>query len=311
MNIKMKSKLIIYLGIMLAILTACSSEKPTHLEPHLATLPASGITRNEATLHGSVSLEGETTLPTLSFRYGETEEMPLTSNPISLSDEDSNPSGDGHSTTEVALCMMGLKAGTTYYYMLQGSNGRIMLSSNPMSFTTLPNEKPALNDPQVLSYGPCSIIVGFDITANGGEEITEAGCYYAEDVEESGDGDATTTQQKAKIENYQGAIGAQQVKLNDLKFNTTYRIWAYAQNRVGDTKSQAITFRTSDAVKLQEAGKLSELMDNHLYEYTQLTIADNLNGDDLRCLRTMAGRNINNETTEENLPTSTWLMPTS
>ena len=62
MNIKMKSKLIIYLGIMLAILTACSSEKPTHLEPHLATLPASGITRNEATLHGSVSLEGETTL---------------------------------------------------------------------------------------------------------------------------------------------------------------------------------------------------------------------------------------------------------
>jgi hypothetical protein len=189
MNIKMKSKLIIYLGIMLAILTACSSEKPTHLEPHLATLPASGITRNEATLHGSVSLEGETTLPTLSFRYGETEEMPLTSNPISLSDEDSNPSGDGHSTTEVALCMMGLKAGTTYYYMLQGSNGRIMLSSNPMSFTTLPNEKPALNDPQVLSYGPCSIIVGFDITANGGEEITEAGCYYAEnaeDVEESG-----------------------------------------------------------------------------------------------------------------------------
>lgn len=73
MNIKMKSKLIIYLGMILAFFTACSSEKPTHLEPHLATLPASGITRNEATLHGSVSLEGETTLPTLSFKYGETE----------------------------------------------------------------------------------------------------------------------------------------------------------------------------------------------------------------------------------------------
>lgn len=291
----MKSKLIIYLGMILAILTACSSEKPTHLEPHLATLPASGITRNEATLHGSVSLEGETTLPTLSFKYGETEEMALTSNPISLSDEDSNPSGDGHSTTEVALCMMGLKAGTTYYYMLQGSNGRTTLSSNPMSFTTLPNEKPALSNPQVLSYGPCSIIVGFDIAANGGEEITEAGCYYAED------GDATPTQQKAKIENYQGAIGAQQVKLNDLKFNTTYRIWAYAQNRVGETKSEAISFKTSDAVKLQEAGKLSELMGNHLYEYTQLTIAGDLNGDDLRSLRTMAGRDINNETTEGKL----------
>lgn len=74
MNINMNSKLIIYLGMMLAFLTACSSEKPTHLEPHLATLPASDITRNEAILHGLVSLEGETIMPTLTFRYGETEE---------------------------------------------------------------------------------------------------------------------------------------------------------------------------------------------------------------------------------------------
>lgn len=107
MNIKMKSKLIIYLEMILAFFTACSSEKPTHLEPHLTTLPASDITRGEAILHGSVSLEGETTMPVLTFRYGETEEMALTSNPISLS-ENSYPAA------EVKLCMTGLKAGTTY-----------------------------------------------------------------------------------------------------------------------------------------------------------------------------------------------------
>lgn len=282
----MNSKLIIYLGMMLAFLTACSSEKPTHLEPHLATLPASDITRNEAILHGSVSLEGETTMPVLSFRYGETEEMALTSNPINTPDH-----ADQSSSSEVELSMAGLKAGTTYYYKLQGSNGRITLSSNPMSFTTQPNDKPSLTAPQVLSYGPCSIIVGFDITANGGEEITETGCYYAKE------GNHDNTQQRATIENYQGAIGQQQVRLNDLQFNTTYRIWTYAKNRVGETKSESITFKTTDAVKLQEAGKLSELMGNHLYEYAQLTIAGYLNGDDLACLRTMAGRDINNETT--------------
>lgn len=282
----MNSKLIIYLGMMLAFLTACSSEKPTHLEPHLATLPASDITRNEAILHGSVSLEGETTMPTLSFRYGETEEMAFTSNPINTPDH-----AGQSSSSEVELSMAGLKAGTTYYYMLQGSNGRITLSSNPMSFTTQPNDKPSLTAPQVLSYGPCSIIVGFDITANGGEEITETGCYY--DKEDNHD----NIQQKTTIENYQGAIGQQQVRLNDLQFNTTYRIWTYAKNRVGETKSESITFKTTDAVKLQEAGKLSELMGNHLYEYAQLTIAGYLNGDDLACLRTMAGRDINNETT--------------
>lgn len=282
----MNSKLIIYLGMMLAFLSACSSEKPTHLEPHLATLPASDITRNEAILHGSVSLEGETTMPVLSFRYGETEEMALTSNPINTPDH-----ADQSSSSEVELSMAGLKAGTTYYYMLQGSNGRVTLSSNPMSFTTQPNDKPSLTAPQVLSYGPCSIIVGFDITANGGEEITETGCYYAKE------GNHDNTQQKTTIENYQGAIGQQQVRLNDLQFNTTYRIWTYAKNRVGETKSESITFKTTDAVKLQEAGKLSELMGNHLYEYAQLTIAGYLNGDDLACLRTMAGRDINNETT--------------
>lgn len=282
----MNSKLIIYLGMMLAFLSACSSEKPTHLEPHLATLPASDITRNEAILHGSVSLAGETTMPVLSFRYGETEEMALTSNPINTPDH-----ADQSSSSEVELSMAGLKAGTTYYYMLQGSNGRVTLSSNPMCFTTQPNDKPSLTAPQVLSYGPCSIIVGFDITANGGEEITETGCYYAKE------GNHDNTQQKTTIESYQGAIGQQQVRLNDLQFNTTYRIWTYAKNRVGETKSESITFKTTDAVKLQEAGKLSELMGNHLYEYTQLTIAGYLNGDDLGCLRTMAGRDINNETT--------------
>ena len=286
MNINMNSKLIIYPGMMLAFLTACSSEKPTHLEPHLATLPASDITRNEAILHGLVSLEGETTLPTLSFRYGETEEMALTSSSINTPDH-----AGQSSSSEVELSLTGLKAGTTYYYMLQGSNGRITLSSNPMSFTTQPNDKPSLTAPQVLSYGPCSIIVGFDITANGGEEITETGCYYDKE------GNHDNTQQKTTIENYQGAIGQQQVRLNDLQFNTTYRIWTYAKNRVGETKSESITFKTTDAVKLQEAGKLSELMGNHLYEYTQLTIAGYLNGDDLGCLRTMAGRDINNETT--------------
>ena len=280
----MNRKLIIYLGMILAFFTACSSEKPTHLEPHLTTLPASDITRGEAILHGSVLLEGETTMPALSFRYGETEEMALTSNPISLS-ENSYPAA------EVKLCMTGLKAGTTYYYMLQGNNGRITLSSNPMNFTTLSNDKPSLTAPQVLSYGPCSIIVGFDITSNGGEDITETGCYYAKE------GGSNDTQQKTKLENYLGAIGTQQVRLNDLQFNTTYRIWTYAKNRVGETTSEAITFKTTDAVKLQEAGKLGALMGNHLYEYTQLSIVGDLNGDDLVCLRTMTGRDGNNEAT--------------
>lgn len=54
-------------------------------------------------------------------------------------------------------------------HMLQGYNGRTTLTSNVMSFTTLPNEKPTLGEAQILSYGPMSVVVGYEITDNGGE----------------------------------------------------------------------------------------------------------------------------------------------
>ena len=38
-------------------------------------------------------------------------------------------------------------------------------------------------------------------------------------------------------------------------------------------------------------------MGNHLYDYTQLTIAGTLNGEDLSCLRLMMGRDNNNAST--------------
>ena len=282
MNIKSILRRIRFLALLIGsmMMTGCSnSDKPAYLEPHLITTEATHITRTEATLNGSATIEGETEMPKLLFRYGTSESMNLNTSEVHAQG------------TDVSLVLTGLKAGTTYYYMLQGNNGRTTTTSNMMSFTTQPNGKPSLTAPQVLSYGPCSIIVGFDITANGGEEITETGCYYDKE------GNHDNTQQKTTIENYQGAIGQQQVRLNDLQFNTTYRIWTYAKNRVGETKSESITFKTTDAVKLQEAGKLSELMGNHLYEYAQLTIAGYLNGDDFACLRTMAGRDINNKTT--------------
>ncbi len=34
-----------------------------------------------------------------------------------------------------------------------------------MSFTTLPNEKPTLGEAQILSHGPMSVVVGYEITA--------------------------------------------------------------------------------------------------------------------------------------------------
>ena len=271
---------------------SCSSDKPTYLEPHLSTLPATDITRTEATLHGDATMEGETDTPRLSFRYGTSESMEH----LTTATKDSSPSemtNDGK-TISVSLPLNNLTAGTTYYYMLQGSNGRTIINSNVMSFTTLPNEKPKVGEASILSYGPMSVIVGYEITDDGGEDITESGCYF---------GHSEDDRQKIAITDEKGGIGQKKIVLNHLERQSTYLIWPYAKSRAGETIGDAITFTTSDAISLAEAGEFSSLMGNDLYQYTTLTISGPMNGDDLSCLRKMMGRNTDDTTTPGKLST--------
>lgn len=249
------------------MLAACSSEKPSYLEPHLTTLAATNITRTEATLNGTAVVEGETDMPQLNFRYGTTQQMELTSAPVQAKG------------SSVALLLSQLKAGTTYYYMLQGSNGRTTTTSNTMSFSTQPNEKPTMGTATILSHGPMSVIIGYEIAEDGGEDITETGCYYA-----LGDGE----KQKVVADNLSSQ---HKLRIGSLERNASYQIWPYAKNRVGETIGTAIAFTTSDAIMLAEAGELTTLMGDNLYEYTTLSLAGALNGDDLACLRKMMGRN--------------------
>lgn len=253
--------------------SACSSEKPSYLEPHLTTLAATDITRNEATLHGTAVVEGETDMPQLTFRYGTTQQMELSTAPATAKG------------SSVAMQLSQLKAGTTYYYMLQGSNGRTTTTSNTLSFSTLPNEKPSLGTAAIMSHGPMSVIIGYEITENGGEPITETGCYYA-----LADGE------KQKIIASSNAL-EQKLRIGDLQRNASYQITPYAKNGVGETMGDAINFQTSDAIMLGEAGELATLMGNNLYEYTSLTAAGKMNGDDLACLRKMMGRNLDESAT--------------
>ena len=276
--------LAIYLQLTM-IVASCSSDKPTYLEPHLSTLAASDITRTEATLNGIVSIEGETDMPQLTFRYGTTEAMSQTTKTLTTDNSDGNAS-------QVSLRLLNLTAGTTYYYMLQVNHGSTTLISNPMSFTTQPNEKPTLGEAQILSHGPMSVIVGYEITDNGGENITETGCYYALSSSAS-----TTERNKVVLSNYQGEKGQQKVLIANLDRNASYQIWPYAISRAGEAIGEPITFTTSDAISLHEAGVFTSLMGNNLYEYTSLTLSGPMNGDDLNCLRKMMGQNDDGTTT--------------
>ena len=80
MNIKSILRSIRFLALLIGsmMMAGCSnSDKPTYLEPHLITTEATHITRTEATLNGLATIEGETEMPKLLFRYGTSESMNL------------------------------------------------------------------------------------------------------------------------------------------------------------------------------------------------------------------------------------------
>lgn len=261
---------------VMSLALSCSSDKPDNIEPRLQTLPAVNISRTEATLQGKCSVADGAEIPQLWFRYGTDENMAQKSKLLDTVDGN------------VQLVLMGLTAGTTYYYMLQGGNGTAVLSGEPLSFATKPNEKPTVGSVEVLSSSPMSIIVGYSIVSDGGDPVTESGCYLSrQDGGNIGDGNEKKIVQ---TDDDASADGKRHLLIDGLQQDQTYMIRAYAVNRNGEATGEPLTFTTSSATILGDAGQLATLVGSDKYSYTSISLAGPLNGDDLRTLRDMAGR---------------------
>lgn len=264
-------------------MAACSdTDSPDNFQPQLTAVEASDITRTEATLNGTVTLQGETEMPSLWFAYGTGKTMETKTAQATIT---------GHNAS---IRISDLKAGTGYFFKMEGYNGRVTMESNTMTFTTAPNNRPEVGAIEKLSEGPTSIIIAFDITSDGGEAVTETGCYIT-DI-------ATNETKKITAQAEQWPIaGSIKMTLTGLKQNNTYSLCAYAVNRVGETKGEATAHTTGNAVVLLQAGDLEKLMDNELYSLDSLSIKGDMNGDDLRCLRLMMGRKPDGTATEGRL----------
>lgn len=256
------------------MLIGCSSDDlPTNIEPTLHAGDATDITRTEATLHGAIDLADGANMPELSFVYGMDETMSSSSAMLS---EDS-----------IAIRIGGLKSGSTYYFALQGSRGNATFRSNTSTFTTNPNVRPEVGELQLLSYGPLSAIVKVTIIDNGGENLTEVGCYV-KDI-------ATGTTRKIKamaidvnrINESATDTNGIKLRIDSMARYATYEISPFATNSIGETVGNAITHTTTNAATLEQGGELSSLIGNDINAYTSLSIAGCVNGDDIACLREM------------------------
>lgn len=283
----MFNRLYITFVAVVALLCSCSSDKPDSLEPHLQTLPATDITRTEATILGRCQTDNGADMPQLWFRYGADESMSERSEALEAADG------------SVSMRLRNLTAGTTYYYMLQGGNGTAILSGETLNFTTLPNLQPTIGDVKVLSSSPMSVIVGYRIADDGGDEIAESGCRISrQDGAATSDGEKETTIMQAGSV---GADGFYRLRIGNLQPSTAYIVRPFAKNRNGEAVGEPLSFTTPTAVVLEEAGMLSVVIGDDIYKYTTISIAGPLNGDDLRTLRHMAGRGIDGSATNGRL----------
>lgn len=266
----------------LLCMLSCSSDNPGNLEPQLRTLQATDIGRTQATLLGACDVHEETEMPQLWFRYGTDESMTQKSKLLDAVDGN------------VRLVLMGLTAGTTYYYMLQGGNGKAVISSEPLSFATMPNEKPTVGIVEIQSRSPLSVIVGYNIVTDGGDPVTESGCYLSR--QDGGDKEKKFVQTGTF-----GADGKFRLRMDGLQQNLTYTIRPFAVNRNGESLGEAIVFTTSSATVVGKAGQLTALIGDGKYNYTSISLAGPLDGDDLRLLRDMVGRDDEDHVTNGKL----------
>lgn len=267
--------------VVVVVLCSCSSDKPDNFEPRLLTLSASDISRTEATLHGKCFTDKGVVKPKLWFCFGNDASMNVKQDATAEHDD------------SVSLHLSGLTAGTTYYYMLQGSNGTASLSGEMLNFTTAPNHRPTVGKAEILSSVPMSVIVGYGIVDNGGDPVTLNGCRIYS-TESNGDNEVRTFVQSEGTDKN----GLYRLRIDGLSPNTSYCLTPYATNKNGEAEGEELRFTTSSAVVLGEPGFLSTLIGEDKYKYSSITLAGPLNGDDLRTLRMMAGRDINGNATE-------------
>jgi streptogramin lyase len=99
--------------------------------PAATTEPATGVTKTEATLHGSVNPTGQET--TYHFEYGKTTAYG-TSVPVPSAN-----AGSGTSNLEQSKAITGLEPETTYHYRIVASNGGGTTYGADREFASLPN----------------------------------------------------------------------------------------------------------------------------------------------------------------------------
>ncbi len=263
--------------LAITLLTGCSdSTRPDMLEPIIQLSEATDIARTEATMTACIDMRGSSGMAYLTLFYKE-------SNSETAQKIIGNPE-----MSESTFHLTGLKPGCQYSCHLEGGTETATLSSNSVSFTTMPNELPRLSSASTLSTGPTGIIIEFSIIEDGGEPILTAGC----EVRTSG----TYESRQIYLKEENLSEGKWQISINGLTPLTTYTITPFASNSIGEAQGAPLEYTTKNSILLQQPGQLATLLSSTTgIDIEPLTISGFMNGDDFLALRSILGAPVISE----------------
>lgn len=195
--------------------------------PVVVTGPATSVTRNSATLTGTVDPQGAET--SYFFQYGTTTDYGLNTAPQSA--------GDGDEPRAVEAALTGLTGNTTYHYRLVAGEGADRVTGADRTFTTAPNPQP----PAIANQSTREIAVdSARLTATVDPNGTPTTYHF-----EYG----TTTRYGSTTPPQSAGSGTSAVPvsavISGLAARTTYRWRLVATNAAGTVRGRNRTFTTA------------------------------------------------------------------
>lgn len=264
---------VLWIALLAIFLASCGDVvQPTNLEPVIKNLNVSEVTRSSAKLTAEIELHGSGYFDSFHFEYSAGAGINISSEEIE------NPSG------KVEVVLTGLQPGTSYTFKGVGIRNTVVVESETVCFETDPNERPRVSALSTVSAGPTAIIVKFDIVSDGGDRITDSGCYIGKA------NDALTL--KVKSESLPAENTTNYILINSLDTLTEYVIYPYAENHIGETVGEAFHFTTADAIVLNRAGDMDKILTDIYLENKALTISGYMNGDDFNYIRNRLSSSI-------------------
>jgi hypothetical protein len=190
--------------------------------PSVATLAASSVTGNSATLNGTINPNGLAS--NYHFEWGTTT--------FYGNNTTTGAAGSGTANVPVNAGISGLTAGITYHYRLVGVNSDGTTNGNDM--TVIPGAAGVITTP-ASSITMVSAVSGGNVIYDGGYAVTARGVCWGTAANPAITGNHTTDG---------SGLGVFTSSVTGLTANTLYHIRAYATNGNGTYYGDDLTFTT-------------------------------------------------------------------